>query len=335
MTQETQHPALKWLAVGARILIVTGIYWVIFRSISFAGIQPLITPLFGAMLLIAALLNITQAAVCTARWLLLARNLERCPGFIKSFAAYLEGLFFNQALPSFVGGDAVRIVRWRAFGVGLHGAFVSVFRDRLFGAIGAAVLAIAASFLLWNLPISRFTVLMALALGVAALGGGIGVLMVIQSRRVTRWLSRFVRIHGILHRISDAPLGMKIYSLATIYSVLGQVISGASVLLLARSVGIDLPAMLLITVTGIVLVVSMIPISFAGWGVREASFLTLLVPLGSSPESVMLLGVSFGIAGLLGALPGGLSIMLGWSTVKAGPSSAQTPRSTSSFTSGP
>lgn len=310
------HQGRKWALLVGRLLLVAVIYFVIFRNVSVRQILPLLTPAFAWAMAAGISLNLLQAASCTVRWRLLARTVPERPGFASSFAAYLEGLFFNQALPSFIGGDALRVMRWRAFGVSLHGAFVSVLRDRLFGAIGAAVLAMVGCVMLWSQPIPRLTVLGALALGIAALCGGAGVLVVIQSRRVTRWLSRFARLHGVLHRISDRPLGPKVYTVCTVYSIAGQLLSGVSVLLVARSIGIDLPAVLLVMITGIILVVSMIPISFAGWGVREASFLTLLTPLGAAPERVMLLGISLGLISLLGALPGGLSILLGWSRPK-------------------
>ena len=49
----------------------------------------------------------------------------------------------------------------------------------------------------------------------------------------------------------------------------------------------------------------------AGWGVREASFLSLLVPLGVDEERVVLLSVSYGVACLVAALFGGVSILFG------------------------
>jgi hypothetical protein len=311
----------KGILLVARLTLVAVIYYVIFRSVSLRQVLPLLTAAFAWAMAAGVLLNLLQAALCTVRWRLLARTLPLRPGFVSSFATYVEALFFNQALPSFIGGDALRVLRWRSLGVGLHGAFVSVLRDRLFGAIGAALLALFACVLLWWQPIPKLTVLGALALGMAALCGGAGVLLVIQSRRVTRWLARFPRLHGILHRISDEPLGVRVYALSTVYSIVGQLLSGVSVLLVARSIGIELPGLLLVMITGIILVVSMIPISFAGWGVREASFLTLLTPLGESPERAMLLGISLGLISLLGALPGGLSILVGGSkprTTRAG-----------------
>jgi uncharacterized membrane protein YbhN (UPF0104 family) len=298
----------------ARVLVVAAIYYLIFRKVDLSDMRPLLTTGFMVALLGAVVLNVLQAAICTKRWLLLARDAQHVPGFPPSFAAYMEGLFFNQALPSFVGGDAVRIMRWRRFGVGLHDAVVSVFRDRMFGAVGAAVFALAASVMLWDTPVQRYKLFASFALGAAALGAGAGVMLVIQSRRVTSLFQRFRKVHSHLQRISGAPLGPKTYVLSTAYALVGQLLCGLSVLWLARSVGIELSAALLVLISGIILVASMIPISLAGWGVREAGFLAILVPMGASHGSAMLLGVSFGLAGLLGAMLGGVSMFFGLSS---------------------
>jgi uncharacterized protein (TIRG00374 family) len=300
-----------------RIAVVAAIYYVIFRKVDLHEVGPLLTPYYAAAMAGAVLLSLLQAAICTIRWMLLARDGGTMPGFVPSFAAYMEGLFFNQALPSFVGGDAVRIMRWRKFGVGTHRAVVSVFRDRMFGAIGAAIFALVASTMLWALPVERVKVIVSFGLGISALCAGAGIMVLIQSRRVTNLFARFHRVHSLLARISGAPLGIPRYALATFYSLFGQLLAGLAVLLLARSLGISLPVPLLVAVTGIIVVASMIPISFAGWGIREAGFLALLVPLGVASSKAVFLGISFGLAGLLAALAGGISMLLGMARPKS------------------
>lgn len=310
----SQHKAL---GAVARICVVAVIYGLIFRKADVKDVSSLLTPAFGFGLALAVVLYSGQGVMCTLRWEALARKLEHRPPIIKSIAAYFEGLFFNQALPSFVGGDAIRILRWRSFGVSLHGATVSVVRDRMFGAIGAALFALGACILLWNQPVERYKIWAAVLLSLAALSAGAGLLLVIQSRRITRLFEAFPRIHSRLHRISAEPLGKRIYAESLMMSVLGQAMSGLAVLFLARSIGIELSSLLIVTVTGIIVVMSMIPISLAGWGVREAGFLALLVPLGVDRERAILLGISFGLAGLISAMFGGLSLLTNFSTRKA------------------
>ena len=306
----TRHPsngrklALSLLRFG----FLGAIFYLIFRSISLDEAKLLLTPALGIAFAIGVALTLCQALVCTLRWRRLAEHVPRRPRMLDSFMIYMEGLFFNQALPSFVGGDAVRVLRWKQRGVGLHDASVSVVRDRLFGAIGASLLALVAATLLLNYRIPKLTLAGVMLLSVSALLAGIGLLAVIQSRRISRMSARFPRLHAQLVRISDRKLSRDAILASTVYSIAGQLICGGIVLVLARSMDIELSAWLLVSIAGIVLLVTMIPISFAGWGIREASFITLLGPLGVSGEKAVLLGVMFGLVSLAASCFGGYFI---------------------------
>lgn len=313
MTEKNRGTGVvRWLVLLARICVVVSLYYVISRKVDFENVQRLLTPGFALALTGAVLLTISQAVACTLRWVVLAGGAIRLPPLPVNIAIYFEGLFFNQALPSFVGGDTLRVLRWRGFGVATHDAFVSVVRDRMFGAIGAALFALLGCWQLWYLPVESYKTVVAALLGLAALGTGVCLLAVIQSRRITKLFIRLPRIHSRLHRISAAPLGARTYLKATAYTILGQSLSGISVLWIADSIGVELPAFLLVTITGIIVVMSMIPISLAGWGVREAGFVALLGPLGVDSETAVLLGISFGLASLISALLGGLSLLVGF-----------------------
>ena len=51
---------------------------------------------------------------------------------------------------------------------------------------------------------------------------------------------------------------------------------------------------------------AVIPITFAGWGVREGVVVVVLTAIGFQPEVALLLSVSFGTALLIASLPGAL-----------------------------
>jgi glycosyltransferase 2 family protein len=59
-------------------------------------------------------------------------------------------------------------------------------------------------------------------------------------------------------------------------------------------------------VMSMVTLVTVLPISLAGWGVREVSVVALLGMLGVDQAPALLLSVEFGLLGLLMTLPGGL-----------------------------
>jgi len=55
-----------------------------------------------------------------------------------------------------------------------------------------------------------------------------------------------------------------------------------------------------------VILFSMVPITIAGWGVREGAMVVALGTVGVGREEALAISVLFGIASAIAALPGGL-----------------------------
>lgn len=307
----------KTLFVAVRIACVAAIFWLISSKIKLPSLQEFGRPAFIAALIVAALLNVLQSLVCTYRWNLIARRSFSHPSFARSLWAYLEGAFFNQALPSFVGGDAMRVVRWHENGVPTGIAALTVLLDRIFGALGAAALALCACLLLQDTQVEPYKIYLTALLALGVLGLGATALVLVRWARFRRLFSRIVRLRSLLDVLAEWRPGFLGMATLVLTGVAGQVLAGIAVYLLALSLQIPVPASVLISITGIILLLSMIPISLAGWGVREAGFIALLVPLGVDGTAGFALGVAFGLSTLLGALPGGLSLLLGLALPRA------------------
>ena len=80
-------------------------------------------------------------------------------------------------------------------------------------------------------------------------------------------------------------------------------------------VAIGLPAYIVL-VGGSVLL-SVLPISLGGWGVREVSMVTLLGGVGASAEQALALSLLWGVLPLLISVPAGLLFWRSVSTVAA------------------
>jgi hypothetical protein len=305
------HRHRKSLFVGLRIICVAVIFWLISMKIRLPNFQEFGSPFFIIALAIATLLNILQSVVCTLRWNLIARTSFSHPKFSKSLWAYLEGAFFNQALPSFVGGDAVRIMRWHENGVPTGIAALTVLLDRVFGALGAAALALAACLLLRGTPVERYKILLTALLALSVIVLGTATLFLFRWPLFRNLFANVARLQPLLDVLAKWRPGTRRMAILVALGVTGQVLGGVAVYLLAHALHISVPASLLISITGIILLLSMIPLSLAGWGVREAGFVALLVPLGIDGSAGFALGVAFGLSALLGALPGGLSLLFG------------------------
>lgn len=301
----------KALWVLTRLIIVVGIFLLILRKISFPSHGVFLAPRMLCAMAVAVAVGVLQTFLCAVRWRIIARVWIAPPGLALSFWAYIEGLFCNQAMPSFVGGDALRIMRWKGASVQLRHATASVFLDRMFGALGAALLAMLACIQLYRFQVEQYKLLIAFALGISVLLGAAAVFLLARIHNKIQLGGKFARLHSFADTVRLwAPNGFDL-SIIAVLAILGQVLSGLCVYVISIVLEIDLSFFTLISVTGIILLVSMIPISLAGWGIREAGFIALLVPMSVNSTSALALGVAFGFSQLLSSLPGGLSILMG------------------------
>ena len=71
--------------------------------------------------------------------------------------------------------------------------------------------------------------------------------------------------------------------------------------MIRRSSGVSFPG-LSKTASG----VATLPISFGGWGVREAALIGLLAPFGIAAESALGISVALGLLVMAAGLPGGV-----------------------------
>ena len=192
------------------------------------------------------------------------------------------GSFFNQTLPSAIGGDAVRLWLVARAGAGWRAATYSIFVDRAIGLIALAIMIVASLPWSWHLitdPQGRSALLL---VDFAALAGGVGFL--IFGALTWPWLKRWWATHHIhacaviANRvIFSRARGPIVAILSLLVHVLTVVIAWCVVQSIAAPVGFGEIFLLVPPV----MLVTMMPISIAGWGVREAT-----------------MGLAFGFAGL-------------------------------------
>src|ERR1700676_2445661 len=107
----------------------------------------------------------------------------------------LIGTFFNQTLPSSIGGDAVRLWLVARGGAGWRAAPYSIFVDRAIGLIALAIIVVASlpwSYSLIADPHGRSALMF---VDLAALAGGVGFLIV--GRLQWPWLKRWWGTHHL------------------------------------------------------------------------------------------------------------------------------------------
>lgn len=231
----------------------------------------------------------------------------------KLFSLYLIGSFFNNLMPGIIGGDAVKAYylkralkeRYRERETEdsspvTHNSslsIASVFMDRYIGFVSLLIIAIIAypfgfsvfrgTYIEWALPVI-----------VAVFVIGSSILFIFQIGNRIRFMTGFYEYL----KSYRGKKGMLFKCL--ILSLFLQLVIICSAYVISRGVGIDVPFYFLSVIIPIISVISSIPISISGLGVREASFILLLSPLGTSHAHAITLSLAWFLSFAAGSLPG-------------------------------
>jgi uncharacterized membrane protein YbhN (UPF0104 family) len=264
----------------------------------------------------ALVLMSIQLVLLSVRWRQIVIGCHAELGFAAALQFNFIAAFFNQVLPSTVGGDGVRLWLLARKGAGWAKATYSVLLDRLFGVFVLALVVIAC--LPWTLelirdPIAR-AVLLALALGAVAgplvlLLAGLRFKARLARRRLTQHWSAaaeagagLCRSHGFAAVVVGCSIVIHLLTIAAAWCCIRAIaapVSFAHVLFL-------MPPVLLIAT---------VPVSIAGWGVRESGMVAAFAYAGLAESDGLMLSVLFGaVSFAIGALGGFVWIASGFRT---------------------
>jgi uncharacterized membrane protein YbhN (UPF0104 family) len=220
-----------------------------------------------------ALLVATQV-VSAWRWRIMARSLGFDRPLPHLVGYYFIGMYFSLLLPTSVGGDVVRA--WYLDGGSGRrlGAFATVFLDRLSGLIvllAMACLSVAlypASALPSWIPWSVWGTCAAIVTGVAALPF------------LARWMKngelRAQQVKTVLATLRRPG----VLASTTALSAIVQVANVGLVWLVGQALQVPVPASFYWILVPMVSLLTLLPISVNGMGVREGATAILLAPLG-------------------------------------------------------
>jgi len=274
----------------------------------------------GAFVLGTAIILLLSLLV-SLRWQLILEAMNNPLGFLPCWRLVMVGLFFNQTLPSSIGGDAVRILMTARLTKSFRAGLVSVALDRLFALIALCACVAVALPLLLKGPAAALAVLVM----TMAVLGTLGLFFFdTAAARLSPLASRLAgaRVRAVasrpldLLRESSRVFGLILRRPAASFVILGtsvvnQLALGVIVYVMARALGTNLSLSDALLVFPLAMLVSMVPISLGGWGVREASMVWLLGSVGICPQEAVSISILFGLVNTASGLPGGVLWLLG------------------------
>jgi len=260
----------------------------------------------------AVALYLIAAIVSTLRWKLLIPYHTKTS---RLFSIYMIGSFFNTYMPGTIGGDAVKAYYLNKELLAskttpslqeqpsLILAIASIFMDRYIGLAALLSLGVAAfPFGIRHLEKASsgwpvIWIIPATAVIFAAAS------ILIFKFRVGERLKYLLKFYNYF-RLYSSKRGL--IARAFIYSIVVQLLGILSVYIIARGLSLDAPFLLLIIFLPIIILVSSLPISISGIGLREGSFILLLgsirIPAEKSLTFSIIWYLSVFVAGVWGLI---------------------------------
>jgi uncharacterized membrane protein YbhN (UPF0104 family) len=291
--------------VLGKLAITAAAIWYLLGKVDLSTVLNLAVSISPAILAAGLALLLLHIVICAVRWALVVHAIGGTLAVPNAFVLFCIANFFGQVLPGGIGSDAIRVWKTHRLGMPLRIALTSVALDRLVALLGLIFLvAIIQPVLQTRQPADLRWLFPALAAGGVAGIVGLGLL---DRLSVAHNRFRVVRAAHALAADVRSLFFKPRHALAVgAVSLLSHVDLALVVWVLAYGLGVNVPVLDTIVLFSQVLVVSMLPISIAGWGVREAAMVVLFGYIGVSAAHSLTISMLFGIGTILTALPGGV-----------------------------
>jgi len=295
------------MSLALRAAISLGLLYFALSGVNTAAIGARLADLKPVWLAAGIALAVVQLALLAPRWQRIAKACGTELPIGRALQLSLIAAFFNQVLPSSVGGDAIRIWLFARDGAGWARATHSVLLDRFIGVVGLAIVVVLC--LPWSLtlvkdPIGRMALL---AIGFGSIGAALAFVALgylpwdflqrIAPLRHLHQMSQTAR--QVLFRPAD---GSYVIGLSLLVHLLTAGIAWCAAQAVAAPFGF-LDALVLVPP---VILISIVPISVAGWGVREKSLVLAFAYAGLPESDGFLVSVLLGATALAVGLAGGV-----------------------------
>ena len=287
-----------------KIAISLALITIVLHAFDVRGVIAHFAKVDAVTLLLVIAIALSIALLHTLRWLaVLHANASRL-SFKTALEVVLIGHFFNQALPSSVGGDAMRI--WCAYraGLGFSAAANTVIVDRaltLFSLLLLTAVGMPWLFEIVTDPAARW------ALSTVILAGITGFTALLALRRLPQMIARWhlarvlLELAGLARKtMSSVQFGLPII-LLSILSFMGFAII---VFYLAHAMQLAVSLRDCVLLVPPVILVTIVPVSIAGWGVREGAMVVAFSFIDVPANAAFAVSVLFGLTLAAASLPG-------------------------------
>jgi hypothetical protein len=308
-----------------RILVTCGLLGLVAAQIDWSRMGSRVSHGHPLYFLAAVALVVAALVIGGYRWLRLLRGADLDVAVGAVARIYAVATFSNTFLPTSVGGDVTRTFLVARRGTLLTRAAVSVVVDRLGGLAGLLGMAWIAFAIESTTVPDGAQVFLAWVTAAVVVGSALVATAVFRGPRLARvlvprrFVSHAVEIRALIHAYAREP-----WTVIVVFctSLLYQALISLQLVMLADSIGVHLAYATAAVVLALVTVVTLIPISIGGFGVREGSYVVLLGGASIGATDATLISILSVAALFLASVPGAVMLARGGiaPALKAAPS---------------
>ncbi len=250
------------------------------------------------LLLLSLSTHIFGVWITAVRWKTLLDTRKAGLGVRTLTVSVLIGFFFNNFLPTSIGGDVFRTLdasRRGKIQIGTSASIILV--ERFSGVVAAATYAIVALFLGFTtignqsviIPIVIFFVITIILAFLIINPSLLKIDRLFDKFRILR------KLKGKLTNVNETLQSFKRYKMALvkilIFSFLLQFAVILNYYLAAKALGIGLQLTSFLFIVPVVTIIAMLPISIGGIGLRENSLVLIMIALGAANDKATLVSL--------------------------------------------
>jgi glycosyltransferase 2 family protein len=287
------------LKLLTKIAVSAILFWFLLQKVNLADMANKLQSLDSKVIPFVFMLIALNYAVSSARWYILLHKSDKekvSLGYL--ITLYFTGSFFNNFMPTSIGGDVYKVVKLGTKIQNKSQAFAATFTERFLGVVALIVISILGAIKLYGYLAAIVFVLFILAVIV-----GYFVLKVMSSK--------FPVLEKIYEAFDSYRSRQSDLGKALLLSLVIQICSVLSQYLVFVALGQQPPLIYAFTVLPVITLAGFFIPSLNGIGVQDALYVSLFAPVGVISEVALTASISYHIIRLIVSLFGGLMYAAG------------------------
>ena len=243
------------------------------------------------MLLIISIITILKVNIESYRWYYILKSLRQDVKLKSLFSLYMIGGFFNIFLPSTIGGDALRILYIKNEKFSTLEATNTVLLERVTGIYAMLLITLSSTIFGWKFLVNEFKLIILVSSSVGLilmtlLHVNYPLIISFSKKIKTRYNYGILnKMYFLIKSINFNHFKNSVLLHSIIMSVLIQLTVYGVTMLVGKSLGLNqIKVYHYLVLLPPIIIISLLPISLGGFGVREGLFSIFFSPLNVTLE---------------------------------------------------